>query len=331
MPSQLLAPCSLTLVDPHRCNPFPVRNTVRHIPEQDKGGYQMKLGRMVAGATLAVVTFIGSAASPAMAAAWTRTADYQRWTGFNALERGQGVATDGTYFYYAGPGGMVKATVANDSEVASSAFPIPWELRGTYGSDHIGDVEYYGGYVIAPIEDGNDYRHPLLALYNASDLSYTGRYVQLPLEQMPGGVPWVAVDAASGLLYTAPWTQDAVQGTNKLVAYSLNDLLTLAPGSALPVVKTVTLSQPLSRIQGAAMWQGRLYASVDDSAKSVYSIDTVSGGVSYRFHQDVESGDEVQGVAAWDFGSAGGQLHIVHVGSGLNSIFLYLQHYSQTG
>lgn len=293
----------------------------------------MKPGRISATAAIAIALAIGCAASPATASAsnWTRTADYYRWTGFNALERGQGVATDGTYFYYAGPGGMVKATVANDSEVASSMFPIPPLLSGTYGGDHIGDVEYHDGYVIAPIEDGrNGYQHPLLALYDASDLSYTGRYVQLPLAQMPGGVPWVAVDAAAGLVYTAPWTQDAAQGTNKLVAYSLNDLLTLPAGSTLPVVKTVTLSQPLSRIQGAAMWQGRLYASVDDSAKSVYSVDTVSGEVSYAFHQDVESGDEVQGIAAWDFGPSGGQLHIVHVGSGLKSIFLYLQHYSRT-
>ncbi|MFD7618425.1 hypothetical protein [Streptomyces sp. NPDC059802] len=292
----------------------------------------MKLGRISAVALIAAATFIGSAASPAMAATWTRTADYQRWTGLNALERGQGVATDGSYFYYAGPGGMVKATVANDSEVASSVAPIPWELSRTYGSDHIGDVEYYGGYVIAPIEDGgSDYQHPLLALYNASDLSYTGRYVQLPLAQMPGGVPWVAVDAAAGLVYTSPWDQDAAQGTNKLVAYSLNDLLNLPAGSTLPVVRTVTLSQPLSRIQGAAMWQGRLYASVDDSAKSVHSIDISSGQVAYEFHQDVESGDEVQGIAAWDFGPSGGQLHIVNVGSGWKSIFLYLQHYTLTG
>ncbi|MEU6927426.1 hypothetical protein [Streptomyces sp. NPDC046631] len=292
----------------------------------------MKLGRILAVAAVAAVTLIGSAASPAMAATWTRAADYQRWTGLNALERGQGVATDGTYFYYAGPGGMVKATVTNDSEVASSVAPIPGEMRGTYGSDHIGDVEYYGGYVIAPIEDGDsDYQHPLLALYNASDLSYTGRYVQLPLAQMPGGVPWVVVDAAAGLVYTSPWDQDAAQGTNKLVAYSLNDLLNLPAGSTLPVVKTVTLSQPLSRIQGAAMWQGKLYASVDDSAKSVHSIDINSGQVAYEFHQDVESGDEVQGIAAWDFGPSGGQLHIVNVGSGWKSIFLYLQHYTQTG
>ncbi|MFE6668726.1 hypothetical protein ACFVFH_34835 [Streptomyces sp. NPDC057697] len=281
---------------------------------------------------IAIALTAASAGSPAMAAGWTRTADYYRWTGFNALERGQGVATDGTYFYYAGPGGMVKATVANDSEVASSLVPIPPLLSGTYGGDHIGDPEYHDGYVIAPIEDGrNGYQHPLLALYNASDLSYTGRYVQLPLDQMPGGVPWVAVDAAAGLVYTAPWTQDAAQGTNKLVAYRLDDLLTLPAGSTLPVASTVTLSQPLSRIQGAAMWQGKLYASVDDSAKSVHTVDPVSGQVSYAFHQDVESGDEVEGIAAWDFGPSGGQLHIVNVGSGWKSIFLYLQHYSSAG
>ncbi|MFB6815446.1 hypothetical protein ACFCV8_12990 [Streptomyces sp. NPDC056347] len=293
----------------------------------------MKLGRISAVAAVAAATLIGSAASPAMAAAaWTRTADYERWTGFNALERGQGVATDGTYFYYAGPGGMVKATAANDSEAASSIAPIPWELSGTYGSDHIGDVEYYGGYVIAPLEDGGkNYQHPLLALYDASDLSYTGRYLQLPLAQMPGGVPWVAVDAAAGLVYTSPWDHDAARGTDKLVAYRLDDLLNLPSGSTLPVARTVTLSQPLSRIQGAAMWQGRLYASVDDKAKSVYSVDPASGQVAYEFHQDVEPGDEVQGIAAWDFGPSGGQLHIVNVGSGWKSIFLYLQHYTRAG
>ncbi|MFF2012674.1 hypothetical protein ACFVWY_26860 [Streptomyces sp. NPDC058195] len=293
----------------------------------------MKLGRISAVAGVAAATLIGSAASPAMAAtAWTRTAHYERWTGFNALERGQGVATDGTYFYYAGPGGMVKATAAGDSETASSIAPIPWDLSGTYGSDHIGDVEYYGGYVIAPVEDGGKgYQHPLLALYSAGDLSYTGRYVHLPLAQMPGGVPWVAVDAAAGLVYTSPWDHDAAQGTDKLVAYRLDDLLNLPSGSTLPVARTVKLSQPLSRIQGAAMWQGRLYASVDDKAKSVYSVDPASGRVAYEFHQDVEPGDEVQGIAAWDFGPSGGQLHIVNVGSGWKSIFLYLQHYTRNG
>ncbi|MBV2155676.1 hypothetical protein [Kitasatospora sp. SUK 42] len=290
-----------------------------------------KLGR-ISISVAAVAAVAVAAATPAQAATWTRTAQYYRWTGFNALERGQGVATDGTYFYYAGPGGMVKATISNDSEVASSAFPIPSSLSSPYKSDHIGDVEYYGGYVIAPIEDGkNNYQHPLLALYNASDLSYTGRYVQLPLDRMPGGVPWVAVDGAAGLVYTAPWNQSAANGTNTLLAYSLADLLNLPAGSTLPVQRTITLSQPLSRIQGAAMWQGRLYASVDDSGKSVYSIDANTGQVAYEFHQDVEPGDEVQGIAAWDLGPSGGQLHIVHVGSGWKSIFLYLQHYTKTG
>jgi hypothetical protein len=291
----------------------------------------MKLRSRLGGCLVAIGLAAGVTATPASAATWTRTAQYYRWTGMNALERGQGVATDGTYFYYAGPGGMVKATISNDSEVASTRFPIPSSLSGTCHSDHIGDVEYYGGYVIAPIEDGgNGYQHPLLALYNASDLSYTGRYVQLPLEQMPGGVPWVAVDATAGLVYTAPWTQDAAQGTNKLVVYRLSDLLTLPAGATLAVVNTVPLSQPLSRIQGAAAWEGKLYASVDTD-KSVYTIDPASGQVAYEFHQDTEAGDEVEGIAAWDLGPTGGQLHIVHVGSGLKRIFLYLQHYAKTG
>ena len=147
---------------------------------------------------------------------------------------------------------------------------------------------------------------------------------------MPGGVPWVAVDANAGLVYTAPWTQDAAQGTNKLVVYHLSDLLNLPAGATLPVANAVTLSQPLSSIQGAASWEGKLYASVDTD-NSVYSIDPTSGQVAYEFHQDTEADDEVEGIAAWDLGPTGGQLHIVNVGSGLKRIFLYLQHYTKTG
>ncbi len=288
--------------------------------------------RAAVAATLVAVVGLASVPAAAFAATWTRTSSYNRWTGFNALERGQGIATDNTYFYYSGPYSMVKATISNDHEVASNAAAIPAALASAYGVDHIGDIDYYGGSVVAPLEDGKNYQHPLLALYDANSLDYTGRYVQLPLPTMPGGVPWVAVDAAAGLVYTAPWTQSTAAGTDQLVAYSLNDLLTLPTGSTLPVVKTVKLSQPLDRIQGATMFQGKLYASVDITGdKSVYSIDTTSGQVAWELHQDVEPKDEVQGITAVDLGAGGGQLHVLNVGSGLKSIFMYLQHYSMVG
>lgn len=290
--------------------------------------------RIRAAVAIAIVAAIGFASVPeaAFAATWTRTASYNRWTGFNALERGQGVATDNTYFYYNGPYSMVKATISNDHEVASNAAAIPSALSSAYGVNHIGDIDYYNGYVVAPLEDGSNYQHPLLALYDANSLGYTGRYVQLPLQTMPGGVPWVAVDAPAGLVYTAAWNQDAAAGTDQLVAYSLNDLLTLPAGATLPVVKTVKLSQPLNRIQGATMFQGKLYASVDiTNDKSVYSIDPVSGQVAWELHQDVEPNDEVQGITAVDLGAAGGQLHVLNVGSGWKSIFMYLQHYTMAG
>lgn len=294
----------------------------------------MKSTRTRAAIAVAVVVALGVTVAPqvASAAGWTRTSSYSRWTGLNALERGQGIATDNTYFYYSGPYSMVKATISDDSEVASNAAAIPSQLSNSYGANHIGDIDYYDGLVIAPLEDGSGYRHPLLALYDASSLRYTGRYVQLPLATMPGGVPWVAVDAAAGLVFTAPWSQDTAAGTDSLIAYSLSDLLTLPTGATLPVVKIVTLSQPLNRIQGATMWQGKLYASVDITGdKSVYSIDPNTGAVAWELHQDVEPKDEVQGITAVDLGPAGGQLHVVHVGSGWKSIFVYLQHYTTAG
>lgn len=287
----------------------------------------------MAAAALAVGVAVPSAAPAAFAATWTRTSDYSRWTGVTALERGQGIATDGASFYYSGTWSLAKTTIDGDRQLTSSAAAIPGALSGTYKSDHIGDIDYHDGLVVAPLEDGgNDYKNPLIALYSADDLSYTGRYVRLPLAPLPGGVPWVAVDASAGLVYTAAWDQDAAQGTDRLVAFSLDALLTAPAGTELPVVKTVKLSRPLSRIQGAAMSGGLLWASVDITGdKSVYSIDPASGAVSWQFHQDVEPDDEVEGIAAVDLGPAGGRLHVLNVGSGWKKIFLYLQHYSSTG
>ena len=265
----------------------------------------------------------------ASAAGWTRLPSYQTWTLATALERGQGVSTDGTYYYFSGTYSLDKATVNGINDVTTNAAAIPSQLASQYGSNHIGDTDYYGGYVIAPIEDGSNYQHPLLALFNASNLSYTGRYAQLPLNLMPGGVPWVAVDAAAGLVYTAPWNQSAADGSNHLVVYSLDDLLTLPSGSALPVLRTVTLPQPLSRIQGTKMWRGQLWASADISGnKSVWTVDPNTGAVAEQFTQDVQPNDEVEGLAVLDLGSGGGQLHILNVGSGWKSIFLYFQHYA---
>ncbi|GAA1983706.1 hypothetical protein [Catenulispora subtropica] len=265
------------------------------------------------------------------AAAWTRLPSYQTWTALTALARGQGVSTDGTYYYFSGTDSLDKVTVSNLSDVKTQFGAIPAVLGTTYGSDHIGDNDTADGYVIAPIEDGSNYQHPLLALFNASDLSYTGRYVQLPLDLMPGGVPWVAVDATAGLVYTAPWNQDSASGSDHLVVYSLSDLLTLPAGAALPPLRTVKLSQPLSRIQGAKIWRGQLWASADISGnKSVWTIDPATGTTTWQFAQDVQPNDEVEGLVALDRGPSGGQLHILNVGSGWKSIFLYFQHYASS-
>ncbi|MBO0512620.1 hypothetical protein, partial [Streptomyces beijiangensis] len=145
-------------------------------------------------------------------------------------------------------------------------------------------------------------------------------------------VPWVAVDAAAGLVYAAAWNQDTAGSTDRLVVFSLNDLRTLPAGSPLPVRRTVKLSRPLSRIQGATLLRGSLYASVDISGdKSVYAIDPATGAVTWEFAQDVEPGDETEGITALDLGPSGGQLHILNVGSGWKSVFLYLQHYATAG
>jgi hypothetical protein len=274
-------------------------------------------------------------AKAANADSWHATSNVEPYTGLDAAVRGQGIATDGEYFYFSGRLGMGKQKVEG-GQTKQNQTAIQMALTTTYGINHIGGIDYFAGFIIAPIEDGppkpssSRYQHPLLVLYDKDALTYSDRFVKLPLSYLPGGVPWVAVDAVARLVYAAPWNQDAVEGTNRLIVFKLDDLLTLPKGSDLLVHETVTLSQPLSHIHGEKMFRGLLYASVDTTGdKSVYAIDPTSGTVSQQFQQNVGENDEVEDLAALDLGT-GGQLHILNIGSGQNQATVYLRHYTDS-
>src|SRR5581483_4881596 len=77
---------------------------------------------------------------------------------------------------------------------------------------HIGDIDYFGGKIYAPYEDGSEgpinnpeYQHPYIAVYDAKTLLYTGEHYALPLALHAAGVPWVAINAKKQLAYTAEW------------------------------------------------------------------------------------------------------------------------------
>ncbi len=191
----------------------------------------------------------------------------------------QGVTNDGEYFYFSGKKNLGKARMKNGEIFLINTSPIPEELE-TLGCNHIGGLTCHNGYIYAAVEDGPDYQHPCIALYDAKTLKYTGVYYELPQELHLEGVPWCAADEERGYLYTAEWSNAEV--------LNVFDLETLE------LVKTIPLSEPVDRIQGAELFGDTLYMSSDEEndMKRIFSVNVLTGEVNVAFSRNV--GKEIE-------------------------------------
>lgn len=198
----------------------------------------------------------------------------------------QGVTNDGEYFYFSGNKNLGKADMETGEIFRITTNAIPKELEEK-GCNHIGGLSYYNGYVYAAIEDGPDYLNSFVALYDAETLKFTGTYYELPHELHLEGVPWCAIDVERNYLYTAEWTKAKV-----LNVFSLDDM---------SLVKTVPLSEPIDRIQGAEMFDGKLYMSCDEEndLKRILSLDVETGKVEYVFTRNVGKVFEAEGMTVY--------------------------------
>lgn len=198
----------------------------------------------------------------------------------------QGVTNDGEYFYFSGKKNLGKADMETGEISLITTNAIPDELE-EMGYDHIGGLSCYGGIVYAAVEDGPDYERSCIVLYDAETLSYMGQYYPLPYELHTEGVPWCAVDADKNYIYTAEWTDATV-----LNVFALD---------TLTFVKTIPLSQPINRVQGAEMFDGKLYMSCDDEDgnKHILSVDVESGIVQTVFTRNVGAEIEAEGMTVY--------------------------------
>ncbi len=198
----------------------------------------------------------------------------------------QGVTNDGEYFYFSGNKNLGRADMKTGEITLITTNAIPEELKEK-GCNHIGGLSYYNGFVYAAIEDGPDYLNSFIALFDAETLKYTGIYYELPHELHLEGVPWCAIDAERNYLYTAEWTNAKV-----LNVFSLDDM---------SLVKTVTLSEPIDRIQGAEMFDGKLYMSCDEEneKKRIFTLDVETGKVEELFARNVGKALEAEGMTVY--------------------------------
>lgn len=239
-----------------------------------------------------------------------------------ALLMGQGIATDGEYYYTSGAITALNLTALakftfDEMEISDSHVnPLP-EKCSDRGNDHIGGISVYRGKIYASVEDSDEYIHPCIVVFDCDTLEPTGEIYDLPVEIFDDGVPWCAVDSETGYLYTSKWND-----IEKIYVYDVNNQMNYVDEIAL------TGSAPIYRIQGGEFYNGTLYLSQDiednGNLKNILSVDVESGEVNIAAVRDV-GGDnvEAEGITFWP-AEDGSTMHVLDYNK---VIGIFVHHY----
>lgn len=232
-----------------------------------------------------------------------------------AAERSQGITTDGKYYYFSSKWGLTKSELDGKTRVKSNPLAIPKKLKDEYGLAHIGGISYSkaDNCIYAGLEDSKVWEYPVVAVYDADTLKFTGRYYILDKALHTRGLPWVAVDNDSGLLITLDHSKKA----NELIFYDIAD--------NMKYVGSVKLSETVRSIQGAEMYGGMLYAATNDDTQAVYKIDPKSGEVSKYFDRNLTKGSEGEGITVLETAD-GAVFHAIDMGPLFINAFI--RHYA---
>lgn len=213
---------------------------------------------------------------------------------FTGLYRTQGMATDGHRWYFSWQYGLEIADKDFKSILRNSSFQLPANLVPgipasllAQGLNHIGDIDYHNGIIYASLDTTDGYTNGHVALFNASNLTYTGKNYELtgaPSNPKKDIASWVAVDAKRNLGYGKEW-----QSGNTINVYNLQNWY---------FERTITMDMALESIQGAKVHGDWLYMSSDNTTQSVYRANLINGHVEELFRLPTPAGDrEVEGIA----------------------------------
>lgn len=184
-----------------------------------------------------------------------------------AFVTGQGLDETDEYLYSSGSIASAKlcclAVIDRESGeiLKQSIDALPSEFKNN-DYDHIGDISVQNGIIYAPVEDKAE-KYPLVLIYDAETLEYTGTYYELDATYLSDGIPWCATD--ENYLYTSEFNNP-----ERIVVYNINDM---------SLSHTVELSQPLARVQAGDALDGKLYLNCDpkEGNKTVYEVDLATG------------------------------------------------------
>lgn len=187
--------------------------------------------------------------------------------GLETLTRSQGVTTDGKSWIFSGNKQLTKVSLDGETTIAANKKAL--KDFEQYGSDHIGGISYYDGKIYASIEDGDSFSYPIVAVYDAETLEYTGKYKVISTDILFRGCPWVCCDGEIGVFYVGN-SRDCTE----LYAFSLD---------SMEYVRTIALESEIEKIQGAEMYEGHMIAATNDATRAVYKVDMKTGNYTKMF------------------------------------------------
>lgn len=222
----------------------------------------------------------------------------QNFSIIDAYTRGQGVATDGKYFYFSSNYGFIKTELDARTPVKSNLIAIPMDLL-KLGCSHIGGITVMNGIIYAPIEDSKVFEHLYIAKYDAETLEHI-ESVAVPLENHEFGIPWCVADPEKNVIYSA--RRDYITDINVYDA------------DTLQLIDVITVEAPVHKVQGGDMYRGILYLSVSREDQAVYALDLASGKVRKAFARNLVDGTEGEGMCILPM-QDGSLFHVLDIAS----------------
>lgn len=236
----------------------------------------------------AVIMMISSVICPTPAS--TETAEITNEFGYSLIDAflcGQGVEEDGSYYTSGSLSGIKVCCLGiidkeSGEVVKENLDALPSEFK-KLDYDHIGDISVQNGIIYAPVENKPE-TDPLVLLYDAETLEYTGTYYTVDWTYLKDGIAWCATD--ENYLYTSQFNE-----ADKIIVYNINDM---------SLSHIVELSETVYRVQAGDVVDGKAYLNCDPKGenKTVYEVDLTTGETTLLFDRNTTGFDtEAEGIS----------------------------------
>lgn len=207
--------------------------------------------------------------------------------GADSWEHSQDITTDGESYYFSCKYGIIRTELDCKTVITRNADAIPDDFKVEYGSAHIGGISYYNGKLYCAVEDSKVFQHPLIVVYDAETLEFTGEFYHLDAQKHTKGLPWVSINPETGIIYCA-----ARDNSTEIMCYDTATQKYLEP---IALVN----SDPdfnIHKIQGGEVSGGVLYLATNDSTQAVFTVDLASGQADKLFDRNLFEGSEGEGL-----------------------------------